>query len=164
MSEREDEFQPIAGTFQEKLAHMLRVMQEQSAALEASRAEHAAAFAEAEKTRAEAARTGELGPEWRIVQRRIDTGQTTFNDVFSGVDTSSEAEKLRSMARRNLAQLRAAWEDAVEDDDEDEGAPRQELAPHLQARGLSRESQETYDRIAAQISQTVRDAQRGGQW
>ena len=162
MSERDDEFQPIAGTFQEKLAHMLRVMQDQSAALEASRAEHATAFAEAEKKRAEAARNGELGPEWRIVQRRIDTGQTTFEDVFSGADTSSEAEKLRSMARRNLSQLRAAWEDAVED--EDEGAPRRELAPHLQAQGLARESQEAYGRIAAQIAQSLRDAQRGGQW
>lgn len=159
MSERDEDIQPIAGTFPEKLAHMLRVMREQSEALEADRAAHTAAFADAEKKRAEAARNGELGPEWRIVQRRIDTGQTTFDDVFSGADASSEAEKLRSMARRNLAQLRASWEDPLAD--EEEAGAREELAPHLQAQGLAREARESYDRIAAQIAQALRETQGG---
>ncbi|GAA3933467.1 hypothetical protein [Microbacterium soli] len=162
MSASDDDFEPVDGTFPEKLAHMLRVIQEQTAALEADRAAHEAAFADAEKKRAEAARAGELGPEWRIVQRRIDTGRTTFADVLSGADTSEEAERLRGMARQNLSRLRASWEESL--DDEDEPAARAERAPHLQAQGLAREAQQNYDEIAAQIAQTLRDARRGGQW
>ncbi|OJU41095.1 MAG: hypothetical protein BGN97_17205 [Microbacterium sp. 69-10] len=161
MSASDEAIQPVAGTFPEKLAHVLNVIKEQSAALEVDRAANAAVFAASERKRAEAARSGELGPEWRIIQRRIDAEETTFGDVFSGADTSREAEALRSTARRNLAQLRASWEDPGEEND-DTGRPEQ-LAPHLQAQGMAREAREQYDQLAAQIAQALRDAQRGGQ-
>lgn len=161
MSDYQDESRNAAGAFPEQLAHVLRVFQEEAAALESSRAEHASAFAEADEKRAEAARAGDLGPEWRTVQRRIDTGLTTFADVFSGADMSREAEALRAMSRRNLALLRASWEDPQTDED-DEARP-EERAPHLQARGLAREAQSRYEQIAAQIAQTLRSTQRGAQ-
>lgn len=145
-------------SFPEKLANALRFFQEESEALEAQRATRAAEFADADQKRADAARKGELGPEWRTIQKRIDTGQTSVADVFSGTDTSPEAETLRRMSRRNLERLRASWGDVVEDDDDE--TPVQ-LAPHQQAQGLAREAQEKFDKISAQIAQALREAQGG---
>lgn|GEM_PF-5390715 len=54
--------------------------------------------------RARAARDGELGDEWRVVQRRIDEGRTTLAAVFDGTDTSDAAEALRGRARSGLAE------------------------------------------------------------
>ena len=50
---------------------------------------------EAAEKQAEAARRGELGEDWRKVQERIDSGQTTLEDVFSGADQSDAAHALR---------------------------------------------------------------------
>lgn len=55
--------------------------------------------------RAEAARRGELGPAWRDVQERIDTGRTSLEAVFSGEDDSPAAQRLREDSRTRLATL-----------------------------------------------------------
>lgn len=73
---------------------------------------------EAEKKAAEAAddkravraRSGELGLEWKKLQERIDSGQTTLEQVFSGEDTSREAQEVRRLAQRNLMAMREAWQ------------------------------------------------------
>jgi len=148
-------------SFAEQLERVLRSLQETSDAVDAQRAQNAARLAEADDQRAESARAGDLGPEWRTIQRRIDTGLTSVKDVFSGEDTSREAEALRTMSRRNLALLRASWESDAEDEDDAEQG--EELAPHLQAQGLARQAREHYERLAAQITETLRDAQQGGQ-
>ena len=75
---------------------------------EVKQAEQEAERADAE--RAEAARRGELGPDWQAVQRRIDSGRTTVAAVFSGEDTSPEAERLRKQVAENLGRLRDDWE------------------------------------------------------
>lgn len=62
---------------------------------------------------AEAARRGDLGPQWRAVQRRVDRGETTLADVFAGRDGSPEAAALAERARSNLTELVAP---ALEDD------------------------------------------------
>ena len=68
---------------------------------EQTRREHA----ERDEQRAEAARAGRLGRDWQDVQRRIDTGQTTLEDVFSGNDDSPAAARLMAQSRANLTAL-----------------------------------------------------------
>lgn len=68
--------------------------------------------------RADAARSGRLGPEWRRVQERIDRGETAVEAVFDGTDATADAERLRAHAatrvRVTAAELR---EDAAADPD-----------------------------------------------
>lgn len=83
-----------------------------------SRAEQAR---DAERTAqlAAAARRGELGPEWRTVQTRVDRGETTLHDVFTGQDSSPAAAALARRSRENVAALAAT---AREDEDVIEAA------------------------------------------
>jgi hypothetical protein len=48
------------------------------------------------------ARVGKLGTEWQRVQQRIDLGETTLDDVMSGVDDSPSARALRERAEATL--------------------------------------------------------------
>lgn len=64
----------------------------------------------ADDERAERARSGELGPEWKKLQARIDSGQTSLEQIFSGEDTSREAQEVRRLAQRNLTAMREAWQ------------------------------------------------------
>jgi len=52
--------------------------------------------------RAAAARSGDLGPDWQQVQRRIDSGQTTLQDVFGGGDETPAAVRLRERSRATI--------------------------------------------------------------
>jgi hypothetical protein len=72
--------------------------------------------AEREEQRAEAARRGELGPDWQGVQRRIDAGETTLRDVFGGADETPAAVRLREQSQRNLAVLAAEPPSAVDEE------------------------------------------------
>lgn len=79
-------------------------------------------LADSDRERAAAARDGRMGPDWQRVQRRIDAGETTVLDVFSGRDESPEAQRLREMSRTNLQSLRETMPpdlvEEVEDSDE----------------------------------------------
>jgi hypothetical protein len=79
-------------------------------------------LADSDRERASAARDGRMGPEWQRVQRRIDAGETTVLDVFSGRDESPEAVRLRELSRTNLQSLRETMPpdlaEEVEDSDE----------------------------------------------
>jgi hypothetical protein len=61
--------------------------------------------AEREAERAEAARTGRLGPDWQETQRRIDSGRTTLAEAFGGVDDSPSAVRLRERSRATIEGL-----------------------------------------------------------
>ncbi|WP_121251226.1 hypothetical protein [Nocardioides ferulae] len=61
-------------------------------------------LAEDQRERADAAREGRLGEDWRTVQQRIDRGDTTLAAVFSGVDTSPGAVRLQERSRRTIEQ------------------------------------------------------------
>jgi hypothetical protein len=76
-----------------------------------------------EEQRADAARSGALGRDWRAVQRRIDAGQTSLAAVFGGDDHSPSAVRLRDLSRATI--------DAVELPDElaDEIAALREALP-----------------------------------
>ena len=86
--------------------------------------------AERDEQRAEAARTGQLGRDWQDVQRRVDDGQTTLLDVFSGRDESPAAIRLLARSQANLAAM------AVE------AEPPQEVVDDLAA------AEAQWDRIA----------------
>ena len=51
------------------------------------------------------ARAGELGPEWQRIQRRVDLDETSLEAVFSGDDTSSDAEFVRGVAEEKADRL-----------------------------------------------------------
>ena len=74
--------------------------------------------AERDAQRADAARRGDLGPDWRDVQRRIDAGQTSLRDVFGGSDDSPAAARLREQSSANLEALAAQVEPPQEVVDE----------------------------------------------
>jgi hypothetical protein len=96
------------------LAAQLRLVQEtvSRATAELDRMDHPdARDAEATARREEAARRGDLGPDWQRVQRRIDTGRTTLADVFTGQDDSPEARRLAERSRETLRGARTAAED-----------------------------------------------------
>jgi hypothetical protein len=48
------------------------------------------------------ARSGDYGPDWKVLQRRIDLGETSREDVVMGRDQSHEAQAVREMADRNV--------------------------------------------------------------
>ncbi|MDR0951197.1 MAG: hypothetical protein LBM13_06200 [Candidatus Ancillula sp.] len=43
---------------------------------------------------AEKRRIGDMGSDWRILQKRIDRGETTYNDILSGKDKSEEGKRI----------------------------------------------------------------------
>lgn len=63
--------------------------------------------------RAEAARRGDLGPDWRAVQRRVDAGETTLDAVFGGTDETHEAVAPRARSRARLQALASQPQDQV---------------------------------------------------
>lgn len=73
---------------------------------------------EATERREEAARRGELGEDWKKIQERIDKGETTLSDIFSGKDNSDEAAALRFTARTNISKaMQQARKNKPEDED-----------------------------------------------
>jgi len=77
--------------------------------------------AQRDEDRAAAARAGRLGPDWRAVQHRIDTGQTSLAEVFGGGDESPAAVRLRAQSRATLEVMAAQFD------------PPEELAQELAA-------------------------------
>jgi hypothetical protein len=104
----------VTGSLPEGLAAHLRLVQEtvSRARAELDRMDRPdPRDAEATARREEAARRGDLGPEWQRVQRRIDAGRTTLADVFTGQDTSPEARRIAEQSRGTLRGARKAAED-----------------------------------------------------
>ncbi|XVX22208.1 hypothetical protein ACQP1U_11650 [Actinomycetota bacterium] len=79
---------------------------------------------------AEAARRGERGSDWQVLQRRIDLNQTTVDDILYGGDDSPEAERLRATMVANtdhIAELQQV------DDDTEQTATREEIFGQVRA-------------------------------
>jgi hypothetical protein len=72
--------------------------------------------AERDEERARLARRGDLGPQWRRLQERIDAGDTSLSSIARGHDMSSEAVDLRAQAHVGLAELTRLVRDADGDD------------------------------------------------
>lgn len=72
--------------------------------------------------RAEQARAGTLGPDVQQVQRRVDAGATTWDDVFQGRDDHPSATGVRADVERNLTSLGERLRDDPEFVEVDEAA------------------------------------------
>ena len=100
-----------------RLEEILRSMEDFCREVEEATRRRASSDAEAER-REEAARRGELGEDWKKIQERIDKGETTLSDIFSGKDNSDEAAALRFTARTNISKaMQRARKDTPEDED-----------------------------------------------
>ena len=138
---------PLPEDLPELFAELMRRLEIENANLDKEAEASAAADAAREAERAEKARSGELGPDWASVQRRIDLNQTSLEAVFSGEDVSNEAASLRDLSQKNLAQLREQWEAQSEDSEsEEQPTPLEEL------NALSAESRERHNAAAARIA------------
>lgn len=60
-------------------------------------------LAQSQQERAEQARSGALGRDWREVQDRIDRGDSSLRDVFAGRDDSAAARRLLEQSRERIA-------------------------------------------------------------
>lgn len=145
---------PLTGDFRDMAEQFVRLLREDEESEARARELNVARAAEEDRVRAERARAGELGPEWRTVQARIDLGQTTVAAVFSGQDTSAEAEALRALSVKNLTTLRDAWAAEGEDDENVVPTPDEVFEKTLQ------ESRERFDQAAARIADALRDLER----
>ncbi|MDR1441545.1 MAG: hypothetical protein LBJ02_04025 [Bifidobacteriaceae bacterium] len=63
-------------------------------------------------------RRGEQGPEWKILQQRIDLNQTTYIDIMTGLDQSREAKRVREYISQGLPKVKAAFDRAVLEDED----------------------------------------------
>ncbi|WP_314129745.1 hypothetical protein [Schaalia odontolytica] len=123
-----------------RIEELMRSLRDVSESITRERQQDERDNAEHRQERAEAARNGELGADWKEIQERIDKGETTLSDVFSGKDTSEAADALRQTAQQNIARaMRQAREEAEEQDEEDPFAALQE--------SLAAMSEETQQRL-----------------
>lgn len=150
-----DDAPELHGDFRDMAEQFIELLREADEQMARINATDAVADAEWDRERAEQARSGALGSDWSVVQGRIDLGQTSLQAVFSGEDTSPEAERLRGVATRNLEELRASWE---EDKAEGEGEETPPTPDQLFAQTL-RDSQARFEQAFARI-QDVLDAGR----
>lgn len=123
-----------------RIEELMRSLRDVSESITRERQQDERDNAEHRQERAEAARNGELGADWKEIQERIDKGETTLSDVFSGKDTSDAADALRQTAQQNIARaMQQAREEAEEQDEEDPFAALQE--------SLAAMSEETQQRL-----------------
>lgn len=123
-----------------RIEELMRSLRDVSESITRERQQDERDNAEHRQERAEAARNGELGADWKEIQERIDKGETTLSDVFSGKDTSEAADALRQTAQQNIARaMRQARAEAEEQDEEDPFAALQE--------SLAAMSEETQQRL-----------------
>lgn len=123
-----------------RIEELMRSLRDVSESITRERQQDERDNAEHRQERAEAARNGELGADWKEIQERIDKGETTLSDIFSGKDTSEAADALRQTAQQNIARaMRQAREEAEEQDEEDPFAALQE--------SLAAMSEETQQRL-----------------
>ena len=107
-------------------------LQRESERLERERAE----LEEPLKAIEEERRSGRAGRDWQVLQQRIDLGQTTFQDVVSGVDQSDEAKAAREQLSAQLPAARQRFVEALKDPEEE--AVVDDISAPGRARGVGR--------------------------
>lgn len=133
-----------AGSPFEALDSLIESLSEMNERIEREISQDRESMADAAQERAEAARSGELGSDWQTIQRRIDRGETTLEAVFSGEDTSIEAQHLREDSEDGMEELMEKWDEMEENG---ETTPRSEFA------SIWREFEERNQQIIDQLDQ-----------
>jgi hypothetical protein len=102
------------------LARMSRVAEELDQTTQVQLADlrkHREIWAAEDAERAKQARSGNLGPEWQRLQRRIDLNETSLTNIVSGADGSPEAVAVRQRATDKAAELYAEQLAELESDE-----------------------------------------------
>lgn len=102
----------------------------------------------AEEHRAKEARSGAMGPAWKVIQQRIDLNQTTLADVFSGADESAAARELRQAASTRFRRLHEEWT-------EQEESAEAEPTPLREGARLHAEAAEDFTRHMADLQASL---------
>lgn len=149
MSTEPSEAREALATIREQIAQVRQ-------ANERTRTDHAAyqeSVRQADEDRARAARNGELGPEWRRIQVRMDAGQTNLGRVFAGQDDSPEAQVLLRRVVERSAGMREQLEEYLEESE----APDPVFAENRRVAG---ELQAAMERLA-ELNRTLRGGTPG---
>lgn len=83
----------------------------------------AAENARADEERARAARAGELGPDWRVLQQRIDLGQTSLAAILSGQDDHPAARRVLDHAMDRMVEVKHEIVTVLAEDAARDGRP-----------------------------------------
>lgn len=95
-------------------AGLIGELRSQAAALKEERQAYLREKADRDQVRAEERRRGEHGPRLQEVQRRIDAGETTWEDVVAGRDDHPASEQVRQQIETNLNTLASNLENDPE--------------------------------------------------
>lgn len=143
----------------ELIAQSRAVTADALAGIDASREQLAQMYREqraereaAQQAHAQRARSGELGPEQRRLQERIDLGQTDLVEVMEGRDESPEAAAFRTTVAENGAAFAAAVEEQLETD---------ALAGRADPRAAVQDTVEELRAMVAQLSVLEQEISRG---
>ena len=128
------------------IASLLNNFTQQIRELRADLEQQDAADSERASEHAKKARKGDLGPDWKVIQLRIDAGATTLDDVFSGADTTPPARRLRELSQKNLTELRKSWEEH-DKEQAGKGAGAKEPSPLAQMKGIAAESHRHHEKM-----------------
>ena len=132
VAEAGDDINEVLEEIRAATAEIRQTTRETVAQTAIDREKSAEAREELEKDR----RLGEHGRDWQILQERIDTGRTTFDDIVHGVDHSEEAQAVRRQLGKSLGKARSEFAEAVENE-RDEFTELQEAQEQL-ARTIAR--------------------------
>ena len=92
-----------------RIEELMRSLRDVSDSITRERQQDERDNAEHRRERAEAARNGELGEDWKKIQERIDKGETTLSDVFKQPNRTSRercsrhAKRLKRTMKRTLS-------------------------------------------------------------
>ncbi len=88
---------------------------------------------------AERNRKGERGPDWLVLQARLDRHETSVEAIFDGADASPQAQSVRAASHAGIASLYDQW------------AEREERDPYLPSPATDASAMlgELADRVAA---------------
>lgn len=155
----DDLHEQLTGAIGEQFRDILAQLEEADAELDRDIEQELAESADERDALAKRARLGELGPEWRSVQNRIDLNETTLEAVFAGEDTTPQAAALRELSSANLTSLAERWE-------EQDASQSSEPSPVFELRGAAAASHADVlarmEEIAEAISRIGGTREHGG--
>lgn len=111
------DFEAGIGQMREAMARIESVMQEEAARF----AEESRAYEEPLERIAQERRSGSAGRDWRVLQQRMDLGETSMEAILSGADESEEAAAVRAQLEAMGPMLRAEYARTLDGEDQRPG-------------------------------------------
>lgn len=126
-----NESTPSFESARERLLSIVESLEQQNESLQKEMQADEAEAVKAQNELAIANRRGERGPDWQVLQSRIDLNQTSMNAILSGEDISAEARRVRELLQKNVRRLNEEIHLEMKDDSEEE-EPRVEAEQMLE--------------------------------